>query len=240
MVLANRPWLLAAGLKSALVAALATRRGGDDRTDGVVARCRAGAGGGDLGLHRDHHRLDRDRTADSGTAPTMTHLNAAGEIPSLQHLDAADSDHRHHHLLSGAVRREPGLGAVRARHDGDERSPRPNSRRGRSVRAHLVRRIGGDSRRGLGHRPGIRRRDPRPPRTRSARRSGAPAWPTGTPELISDRSEVPVVVFRGLSLADDVRRARPEKKSWFSSAFGESADRIAGFTFVTLEGNIAS
>ena len=32
----------------------------------------------------------------------------------------------------------------------------------------------------------------------------------------------------------------PEKKSWFSSAFGESADRMAGFTFVTLEGNIAS
>src|SRR6478735_4997000 len=32
----------------------------------------------------------------------------------------------------------------------------------------------------------------------------------------------------------------PEKKSWFSSALGESADRIAGFTFVTVAGNIAS
>lgn len=32
----------------------------------------------------------------------------------------------------------------------------------------------------------------------------------------------------------------PEKKSWFSSAFGESADRIAGFTFVTVDGNIGS
>lgn len=32
----------------------------------------------------------------------------------------------------------------------------------------------------------------------------------------------------------------PEKKSWFSSAFGERADRIAGFTFVTVAGNIAS
>src|SRR5690606_31183415 len=32
----------------------------------------------------------------------------------------------------------------------------------------------------------------------------------------------------------------PEKKSWFSSAFGESADRIAGFTSVTVAGNIAS
>ena len=32
----------------------------------------------------------------------------------------------------------------------------------------------------------------------------------------------------------------PLKKSWFSSAFGDRAERIAGFTFVTLEGNIAS
>jgi len=32
----------------------------------------------------------------------------------------------------------------------------------------------------------------------------------------------------------------PLKKSWFSSAFGESADRIAGFTLVTVDGNIAS
>lgn len=32
----------------------------------------------------------------------------------------------------------------------------------------------------------------------------------------------------------------PEKKSWFSSAFGESADRMAGFTSVTVDGNIAS
>jgi len=32
----------------------------------------------------------------------------------------------------------------------------------------------------------------------------------------------------------------PLKKSWFSSALGESADRIAGFTLVTLAGNMAS
>lgn len=32
----------------------------------------------------------------------------------------------------------------------------------------------------------------------------------------------------------------PLKKSWFSSALGERADRIAGFTFVTDDGNIAS
>ena len=32
----------------------------------------------------------------------------------------------------------------------------------------------------------------------------------------------------------------PEKKSWFSSAFGDRAERIAGFTLVTLDGNIAS
>ncbi len=32
----------------------------------------------------------------------------------------------------------------------------------------------------------------------------------------------------------------PEKKSWFSSAFGERAERIAGLTFVTLDGNMAS
>ena len=32
----------------------------------------------------------------------------------------------------------------------------------------------------------------------------------------------------------------PEKKSWFSSALGERADRIAGFTFVVVDGNIAS
>lgn len=32
----------------------------------------------------------------------------------------------------------------------------------------------------------------------------------------------------------------PEKKSWFSSALGDRADRIAGFTFVTDAGNIAS
>lgn len=32
----------------------------------------------------------------------------------------------------------------------------------------------------------------------------------------------------------------PEKKSWFSSAFGDRADRIAGFTSVTVFGNIGS
>lgn len=32
----------------------------------------------------------------------------------------------------------------------------------------------------------------------------------------------------------------PEKKSWFSSAFGERAARIAGFTSVTVFGNIGS
>lgn len=32
----------------------------------------------------------------------------------------------------------------------------------------------------------------------------------------------------------------PEKKSWFSSALGDRADRIAGFTSVTVAGNIAS
>ncbi len=32
----------------------------------------------------------------------------------------------------------------------------------------------------------------------------------------------------------------PEKKSWFSSAFGDSADRIAGFTSVVSLGNIGS
>jgi hypothetical protein len=32
----------------------------------------------------------------------------------------------------------------------------------------------------------------------------------------------------------------PLKKSWFSSAFGDSADRIAGLTSVTEAGNIAS
>ena len=32
----------------------------------------------------------------------------------------------------------------------------------------------------------------------------------------------------------------PLKKSWFSSALGERADRIAGFTLVTDDGNIAS
>ena len=32
----------------------------------------------------------------------------------------------------------------------------------------------------------------------------------------------------------------PEKKSWFSSAFGERAERIAGFTSVTEEGNMGS
>jgi integrase len=32
----------------------------------------------------------------------------------------------------------------------------------------------------------------------------------------------------------------PEKKSWFSSALGESADRIAGFTSVSSRGNSAS
>jgi hypothetical protein len=32
----------------------------------------------------------------------------------------------------------------------------------------------------------------------------------------------------------------PEKKSWFSSALGDSADRIAGFTSVVSLGNIGS
>jgi hypothetical protein len=32
----------------------------------------------------------------------------------------------------------------------------------------------------------------------------------------------------------------PEKKSWFSSALGDSADRIAGFTSVSSRGNSAS
>lgn len=45
-------------------------------------------------------------------------------------------------------------------------------------------------------------------------------------------------VFTALPMTYD--EPEPEKKSWFSSAFGDKAERMAGFTSVMFFGNIGS
>lgn len=42
--------------------------------------------------------------------------------------------------------------------------------------------------------------------------------------------EILILVFGRDRLADHIGRPDPEKKSWFSSAFGESAKKVAGLT----------
>jgi len=55
---------------------------------------------------------------------------------------------------------------------------------------------------------------------------------------LRQKSQSSSSVFTALPITYD--EPDPEKKSWFSSAFGESAERIAGFTSVTDFGNIGS
>ena len=98
-----------------------------------------------------------------------------GEVPSLQHLDAADPDRRGAHLLPRALRGEPGLGAVRPRPRRDGRLP-PRIRSATATCSCWP----GSSRR---RRPSAavsapawsRTRRSARPRTRSARRSAAAA-----------------------------------------------------------------
>ena len=163
MVLANRPWLLVPGLKSALVAALAT---GAVATINSTVWLLAGslswwrltvATVASIALVVAWLVIDGelwDRPDDDSAA-------GAGEVPSVQHLDVGDPDHRGAHLLSRALRREPGLGAVRPRPRRDGRLPQRVPRLQRPFRAGLVRRVGGDRRRRTRHRPGVGRSDPR-------------------------------------------------------------------------------
>ena len=68
------------------------------------------------------------------------------------------------------------------------------------------------------------------------RRSTAPAIETANNRTQKSQSSSSVATALPMTYEDP----DPLKKSWFSSAFGESADRMAGFTLVTLEGNIGS
>ena len=143
--------------------------------------------GRDDRLRRARRRLDRDRWRTVGPPRRQLH-RGSGEVPSLQHLDAADPDRRGPHLLPRALRREPGLGAVRPRPRRDGRLPARVARLRRPVRAGLVRRVGGDRRRRPRHRPGIGRSDPR---GRVLKARGGTPRPTRTrTELIENRSTV--------------------------------------------------
>ena len=133
-------------------------------------------------IDRARRRLDRDRRRALGP-PGQQLRRGPGEIAALQHLDTADADHRGAHLLSRALRGEPGLGVVRPRPRRDERIPPHEGRLRRPVRADLVRRVGRDRRRRPRHRPGVRRSDPRgrvlearggPPRPARAREHRQP------------------------------------------------------------------
>ena len=184
MVLANRPWLLVPGLKSALVAALAT---GAVATINSTVWLLAGslswwrltvATVASIALVVAWLVIDGelwDRPDDDSAA-------GAGEVPSVQHLDAGDPDHRGAHLLSRALRREPGLGAVRPRPRRDGRLPQRVPRLRRPVRAGLVRRVGGDRRRRPRHRPGVGRSDPRGRVLQARGGAPQPARPRTDPE----------------------------------------------------------
>lgn len=87
------------------------------------------------------------------------------------------------------------------------------------------------------------------PTTARCRPHLIPAWPStgsritkpaGRPhESDQDqKSQSSSSVFTALPMTYD--EPDPEKKSWFSSAFGDRADRIAGFTSVMFFGNIGS
>ncbi len=72
------------------------------------------AHGRDDRLRRARRRLDRHRRRAVGP-PRQQLRPGPGEVSALQHLDAADADHRGAHLLPRALRGEPGLGDVRPR-----------------------------------------------------------------------------------------------------------------------------
>jgi len=59
-----------------------------------------------------------------------------------------------------------------------------------------------------------------------------------TQPAVTQKSQSSSSVASALPMTYD--EPEPLKKSWFSSAFGDRAERIAGFTFVTDAGNIAS
>src|SRR6516225_2842642 len=57
-------------------------------------------------------------------------------------------------------------------------------------------------------------------------------------DLRTQKSQSSSSVTTALPITYD--EPEPEKKSWFSSALGDSADRMAGFTSVSSRGNSAS
>jgi hypothetical protein len=114
MVLANRPWMLVPGLKSALIAALTT---------GAIATINSTVWllAGSLSSWRltvatvvSIALVVGWLVIDGGLWDHPDQDSAeAREVRSLQHLDAGDPDRRGRHLLPRALRLEPALGTVR-------------------------------------------------------------------------------------------------------------------------------
>ena len=163
MVLANRPWLLVPGLKSALVAALAT---GAVATINSTVWLLAGS--------LSWWRLMVATIA--SVALVVAWLVIDGELWDRPDDNSAEARERSRlYNIStlvtltagvlicylGALRREPGLGAVRPRPRRDGRLPQRLARLRRPLRAGLVRGVGGDRRRRPRQRPGVGRGDPR-------------------------------------------------------------------------------
>ena len=59
-------------------------------------------------------------------------------------------------------------------------------------------------------------------------------------ERLALRSKVPILILRRSSLTMASDDTEPEKKSWFSPGFGDSAAIIAGFTLQVSSGNSPS
>ena len=81
--------------------------------------------------------------------------------------------------------------------------------------------------------------------TFSAARSTAGPSPAGVSRPVirrscerDQKSQSSSSVFSAVPMTYE--EPEPEKKSWFSSEFGDSAERMAGFTLAVSDGNIAS
>ena len=163
MVLANRPWLLVPGLKSALVAALAT---GAVATINSTVWLLAGS--------LSWWRLPVATIA--SVALVVAWIVIDGELWDRPDDDSAEARERSRlYNTSTLVTLTAGvlicylalyvvnlaLGAVRPRPRRDGRLPQRVAGLRRPVRAGLVRRLGGDRRWRPRHRPGVGRGDPR-------------------------------------------------------------------------------
>ena len=183
MVLANRPWLLVPGLKSALVAALAT---------GAVATINS-----TVWLLAGSLSWWRLMVATIvSIALVVAWLVIDGELWDRPDDDSAEARERSRlYNTSTLVTLTTGVlicylalyvvnlvvGAVRPRPRRDGRLPPRVARLRRPVRAGLVRRVGGDRRRRPRQRPGVGRSDPRG-RVLQAR-GGAPQPARARPDL---------------------------------------------------------